>query len=108
VTGRRVSFWRISAYATPALPLAIVMFPSYTILPGFYAEHTQVTLAFIGVALIASRIFDAVIDPVIGHFCDLTPARWGGRKLWLVCGSLVPLQDSFSTRLPRAQGRFTM
>lgn len=84
-----LSLWRIGAYAAPALPLAIVMFPSYTILPAFYAANTSASLAAIGVVLIVARIFDAVIDPIIGHFSDLTPASLGGRKIWMAAGALV-------------------
>lgn len=81
--------WRVIGFAMPALPLSIVMFPSYTILPSFYAENTEVTLAFVGTALIIARIFDVVVDPVIGHFCDGTPRRLGGRKTWVLSGSVV-------------------
>lgn len=40
----------IAAYALPALPLAVVVFPSYAILPGFYAQHTQIPLHLTRVA----------------------------------------------------------
>jgi Na+/melibiose symporter-like transporter len=86
---RGLSLWRIGAYAAPALPLAIVMFPSYTILPAFYVANTNASLAAIGVVLIVARIFDAVIDPIIGHFSDLTSASLGGRKIWMATGALV-------------------
>lgn len=76
-------------YALPALPLAVVVFPSQAILPGFYAQHTQIPLATIGTILILARIFDAVVDPLIGFGSDTVIGRWGSRKPWLAVGALV-------------------
>jgi len=80
---------RFALFALPALPLAVVVFPSHAVLPGFYAQHTQVPLATIGVVLIVARIFDAVIDPVIGFLSDATIGRWRSRKPWLLVGAIV-------------------
>lgn len=80
---------RLSAYALPAMPLAIVLFPSQAILPGFYAQHTTIPLATIGLILIVARAFDAVVDPFIGFMSDSTRTRWGSRKPWMIAGTLV-------------------
>lgn len=80
---------RLVAYALPALPLAVVLFPSLAILPGFYARHTAIPLATIGMILIVARGFDAVVDPFIGFISDSTRSRWGARKPWMVAGSLI-------------------
>lgn len=80
---------RLSAYALPAMPLAVVLFPSQAILPGFYAQHTAIPLATIGLILIIARAFDAVVDPFIGFMSDSTRTRWGARKPWMIAGALV-------------------
>lgn len=85
----RVSRLAIAAYAAPALPLAVVVFPSYAILPGFYAQHTAIPLATIGIILIVARVFDAVVDPLIGVLSDATTTRWGARKPWVLAGAAV-------------------
>lgn len=82
---------RFMAYALPALPLAIILFPAYAILPSFYASHTRIPLATIGIILLASRLFDAVIDPFIGYLSDNTRSRWGARKPWLVVGTVASM-----------------
>jgi Na+/melibiose symporter-like transporter len=79
------------AYALPALPLAVILFPAYAILPSFYASHTRISLTTIGVILLASRLFDAVIDPFIGYLSDNTRTRWGARKPWLVAGTIASM-----------------
>ena len=35
----RPGFRQFAIYALPALPLAVVVFPSHAILPGFYAQQ---------------------------------------------------------------------
>jgi len=88
------------AYALPTLPLAIVLFPAYAILPSFYARHTRISLSTIGVILIASRILDAVIDPVIGHLSDNTRSPWGSRKPWLVFGAMISMFAVYRLYVP--------
>lgn len=85
----RSSFRRFAIYSLPALPLAVVVFPSHAILPGFYAQHTSIPLAVIGTVLIVARIFDAVVDPLIGFASDAVIGRLGSRKPWLVAGMLI-------------------
>lgn len=89
MSGGNLTFRRLAAYALPAMPLAVVLFPSQAILPGFYAQHTTIPLATIGVILILARAFDAVVDPFIGFMSDSTRTRWGSRKPWMIAGSLV-------------------
>ena len=75
--------------ALPSVPLAVVIFPSQAILPGFYAQHTQIPLTTIGLILIFARAFDAVADPLVGYLSDRTIDRLGTRKPWMVVGTLV-------------------
>lgn len=80
---------QLAAYAGLSLPLALVVFPAYAILPGFYAQHTAISLATIGVILTVSRAFDALVDPLIGYCSDRTKSRWGSRKPWVLIGTVV-------------------
>jgi GPH family glycoside/pentoside/hexuronide:cation symporter len=88
------------AFAAPTLPLAIVVFPAYAILPAFYARHTKISLSTIGVILMVSRIFDAVIDPMVGYISDNTRSRWGPRKPWLVLGAALLMVAIYQLYVP--------
>jgi Na+/melibiose symporter-like transporter len=44
---------------------------------------------FIGIALAASRILDAVTDPVMGSITDNTESRWGRRRPWIFLGAII-------------------
>jgi Na+/melibiose symporter-like transporter len=98
----RLSRWRIAAYALPEFPLAIILFPAYAILPTFYARHTHISLSTIGVVLIASRVFDAVIDPAIGYLSDRTRTPWGARKPWLAVGVVIAMVAVWRLYVPAA------
>ncbi len=64
-------------YGLLGLPLAFVALPLYVILPNHYAREFGVPLATLGAVLLAARLLDAFIDPLIGRCCDRLFARSG-------------------------------
>ena len=58
------------AYGLLGLPLAFVALPLYVILPNYYAKEFGVPLAVLGAILLGARLFDAVIDPLLGRLSD--------------------------------------
>ncbi|KRC10475.1 MFS transporter [Hydrogenophaga sp. Root209] len=68
--------WRRGvAYGLLGLPLAFVALPLYVILPNHYAREFGAPLALLGLVLLAARLVDAVLDPIIGRWCDRLFAR---------------------------------
>jgi glycoside/pentoside/hexuronide:cation symporter, GPH family len=76
-------------YAGVNLPLAIMHAPTVAILPALYAKQAGLSLVVIGSILMAMRIFDSVIDPMIGFLSDRTRSRFGRRKPWILAGTIV-------------------
>ena len=76
------------AYGAPGLAFALVGIPVYVHLPKFYADTLGVDLAFVGAAILASRLWDAVTDPAVGYLSDRTRTRFGRRRPFLLAGSL--------------------
>lgn len=66
----RLSTPRLFNYGVLGLPLAFAGLPLYVHVPQFYAEHLGVNLALLGSLLLALRLCDAFIDPVIGLLSD--------------------------------------
>ena len=62
-------------YGLLGLPLAFVALPLYVILPNHYAREFGMPLATLGVILLIARLFDAVIDPLLGRWSDRLFAR---------------------------------
>ncbi len=59
--------WR---YGLMGLPLAFVALPLYVLLPNHYAREFGVPLAALGAVLLVTRLLDALIDPLLGRWCD--------------------------------------
>jgi GPH family glycoside/pentoside/hexuronide:cation symporter len=86
------------AYAAPALPLALLGITFYVFLPKFYADVVGVDLGVLGAVVLASRMWDAVTDPVLGTLSDRTASRWGRRRPWMGA-AILPLGTSFALLL---------
>ena len=57
-------------YALPALPLSAAALPVYVHLPNLYGGSLGLSLALLGTLLLASRLADALIDPLLGALID--------------------------------------
>jgi len=70
--------WR---YGLMGFPLAFVALPLYVVLPNHYARAFGVPLVTLGALLLGARLFDAVIDPLLGRWSDRLFARSLGAVL---------------------------
>lgn len=70
--------WR---YGLLGLPLAFVALPLYVHLPHVYASRYGMPLATLGAVLLLARLFDAVSDPLLGHWSDRLATRSPRRLL---------------------------
>jgi GPH family glycoside/pentoside/hexuronide:cation symporter len=76
-------------YALPSLPIAFLSLPVSLLLPTYYASTMGISLSAIGGFLLASRLADVVLDPMIGKWSDQTHSRFGRRKLWMWIGTPI-------------------
>ena len=53
-------------------------------LPLFYTDVFGITAAAMGMLFAVTRIFDAVVDPVVGMIADRTETRWGKFRPYLL------------------------
>jgi glycoside/pentoside/hexuronide:cation symporter, GPH family len=70
VTGRG-----LASYALLGLPLTMTALPINILLPDFYAAETGLALTVIGLVLLATRLVDAVADPLLGSWVDAQKGR---------------------------------
>jgi len=56
-------------------------------LAPFYASEMGLELAAVGGIFFLARLWDALIDPVVGNLSDLTVSRFGRRKPWIAVGT---------------------
>ena len=84
-----LAWWQMLVYALPAGPHAFVIMPLMIVIPSFYAANTAVTAAQVAVIISLGRVFDAVIDPFLGHLSDRTRSRLGPRKPWVLGAAVL-------------------
>ena len=63
------------AYGALGLPLAMAALPIYVHVPRLYAEATGMSLGLLGGLLLAARLLDAGVDPLLGVWSDRAPRR---------------------------------
>lgn len=78
--------WR---YGLLGLPLAFVALPLYVLVPNHYAREAGVPLALLGAVLLAARLLDALVDPLIGRWVDSLYRR--GAQAVLAFGAAAAL-----------------
>ncbi len=96
--------WRTGlAYGALAAPLAFVSLPLYVTLPHYYAAEAGAPLAGLGAVLLATRAFDALLDPALGRLADRLLQRGRGAA-WLAAalGSLAMALGFFALWHPLA------
>ena len=75
------------AYALPSTPTSMLMMMLVVYLAPFYASEMGLELAAVGGIFFLARLWDAVIDPVVGNLSDRTRSRFGRRKPWIALGT---------------------
>lgn len=79
-------------YGALGLPLAFVALPLYVLLPPHYAAVHGAPLVALGGVLLASRLFDALLDPALGRLADHLLDR-GPHAAWRAaaagCGAIA-------------------
>ena len=79
---------QLLAYGALGLPLAMAALPVYVHVPRLYAESTGMSLSLLGSLLLAARLLDAGIDPLLGGWSDRTASRQRLIVLALPCLAL--------------------
>ncbi len=103
--GTRFSTRNGLRYGLMGLPLAFVALPLYVLLPNHYARAFGVPLATLGLLLLGARLFDAVIDPLLGRWSDGLFARSPAVVLRWAAVAAVGLAAGFAALFfPPVQG----
>ena len=75
------------ALSLMGIPLTALSLPLVVMIPEHYATVLGLPLAVIGLIFTGVRIFDIVVDPLLGAAMDRTRSRWGRYRPWLIFGA---------------------
>jgi GPH family glycoside/pentoside/hexuronide:cation symporter len=89
-TAERVPLGTIVIYGLPSAGIGFMFFLTSMYLMKFATDVLLMAPAVMGLLFGASRIWDAISDPLAGHLSDRTRSRLGRRRSWLLL-SVPPL-----------------
>jgi len=81
---------RTLLYSSASAGLNIMAISVSTWLLYFYSpppdsgRHIYLPITLVGLLMTITSLWDAVIDPFIGHFSDVTRSRWGRRRPYIL------------------------
>ena len=76
--------WGVGGLGGTSMLYLINMFVVY-----FLVRHVGISAAIAGLLFAITRIYDAVIDPLIGNCSDRSESRWGRRRPWMLAGAVL-------------------
>jgi Na+/melibiose symporter-like transporter len=91
----RLSTPDLLAFSMPGLCIGALAVALTVYLPRYYAGHFGLGLSAVGLAFMAVRLADTVLDPLIGVAMDRTRSRLGRYRLWLAAGAPVLMVPVF-------------
>ena len=98
---QRLGVLRLLSYVSLAVPLAALGMPIVVHLPQFYAsKEIGLGLVVTGAVFSLMRIFDVLIDPVMGYWSDRWRTPFGRRKPLILVGAPILALGIWMTFVP--------
>jgi Na+/melibiose symporter-like transporter len=99
-TGRLSSF-RLAIFAAAGVPIGAFVVTLSVYLPPFYASQLGLNLGAVGIAFMAVRVADILLDPALGLFMDRTVTPVGRFRPWLLAAVPVLIVGTYAIYLPQ-------
>ena len=84
-----LTFRQKAAFGTGAVGKDMVYALSSSYVMYFYQDVLGLSATFVGLVLMAARVFDALNDPFMGVLVAKTRSRWGRFRPWLFSGTVL-------------------
>ncbi|MDZ7670123.1 MAG: MFS transporter [Gammaproteobacteria bacterium] len=90
----RVPWKMVLAYGAPGVGAGYMYLLLGLYVMKFSTDVLLIAPAAMGMIFAASRIWDAISDPIVGYLSDRTQSRLGRRRTWLLA-SIMPIGAAF-------------
>jgi GPH family glycoside/pentoside/hexuronide:cation symporter len=90
----RVSWSTVFSFGAPGLGAGYMYLMLALYVMKFATDVLLIAPAIMGLIFSASRIWDAISDPIVGYLSDRTRIRYGRRRSWIL-GSTLPIGAAF-------------
>lgn len=89
IENQKLSFWTKLAYASGGFGNNFIFGIMTLYLMLFYTDYFGISAAAVGTLFLVVRIWDAMINPVMGMIVDNTQSRWGKFRPYLLFAPLI-------------------
>lgn len=86
---RSASFPQMLGYGLGECANSLIMNGFFGFAMLFYTEALKLNPSLAGIAMSVSVFWEAVTEPVMGHYSDRTRSRFGRRHPWMLLGGLM-------------------
>jgi GPH family glycoside/pentoside/hexuronide:cation symporter len=83
-----LSKWTQVGWASGTLGIGTFAVGGYLLL-RFMTDYLGIAPGVAGIVFASAKIFDIVMDPIVGSISDRTRSRWGRRRPYLVAGGIA-------------------
>lgn len=87
--------WRTVLFGSGNFSVNLIAQTFATLAVFYYVDTRGANPALISLAMGIHGVFNAVLNPLLGHLSDRTRSRWGRRLPWIMFG-VVPLAAAFT------------
>jgi Na+/melibiose symporter-like transporter len=84
MTPRILLGWGLGSFTSASLVGAVGLLHM-----RFMTDSLGLAMAAAGLLIVASKVYDAVLDPLMGALADRTTSRWGRFRPWLAGGGVL-------------------
>jgi glycoside/pentoside/hexuronide:cation symporter, GPH family len=85
---QKLSFMEKAGYGAADAAANFVFMTMILFQATFYTEVFGISAGAAATILIVSRLWDAVVDPIVGAFADRTNTRWGKYRPWIIATAI--------------------
>lgn len=90
------------AYAMPVITTTWLISP-IAVIQGIYAKYYGISLVTLATIALATRLIDAITDPITGYYADRYYQRTGTRKPFIIVGAFFFIFSGFFLYSPPIQ-----
>lgn len=98
--GGRLPWPKLALFASPALPLAALTIPLNVYLPNYYVSGVGLDIGTVGLLFMLARLFDVLIDPIMGSVSDRLGVPIGRRRFWILVAAPIVVVSTYFLYLP--------
>jgi GPH family glycoside/pentoside/hexuronide:cation symporter len=88
-SSRSASFPKMVGYGLGECANSLIMNGFFGFAMLYYTEALKLSPSLAGIAMSVSVFWEAITEPVMGHFSDHTRSRFGRRHPWMLAGGLM-------------------